>query len=181
MAPVLVTGGVLVADDATGVGTVDDPLLILVGIAALAVIIATAPPAPQRDLDEAWRRIGDSLRELGEIGTGITMAIQGPRAAGQLTNIARHLARLLALAAVGGVASGEPPKNNNDDDPHWWTEIKASVRQFLQAIKGASRKQVIRELLKEGFTEAEIAEIEAALARAGETMGETIGNLLPPP
>jgi hypothetical protein len=181
MTPVLATGGVLVADDATGFGAADDPLLILVGIAALAVMIMTAPPAPQRDLDEAWRRVGESLRDLGQIGTGIAMAIQGPRAAGQLTNIARHLARLLALGSVGGVPSGEPPKNNNDDDPHWWTEIKGSVRQFLQAIKGASRKQVMRELIKHGFTEAQIAEIEAALARAAEQMGEAIGNLLPPP
>jgi hypothetical protein len=181
MAPLALAGGGILADDATGVGVADDPLLILVGIAMLAVLIATSPKAPQADMDDAWRRVAEDLRQLGEIGTGIAMAVQGPRAAGQLTNIARHLARLLALGGVGGVPSGEPPKNNNDNDKHWWSEIKGSIAQFLQAIKGASRKQVMRELIKQGFTEAQIAEIEAALARAAQQMGETIGNLLPPP
>lgn len=181
MAPIALAGGGILADDATGVGVADDPLLILVGIAALAVLIATKPAAPEPDLDNAWRKIASDLQKLGEIGTGIMMAVQGPRAAGQLTNIARHLARFLALGAVGGVPSGEPPKKDDKDDKHWWSEIKGSIRQFRQAIKGASRKQVLRELTKLGFTEAQIAEIEAALARVAEQMAEVVGNLLPPP
>jgi hypothetical protein len=181
MAPLALAGGGIVADDATGVGVADDPLLILVGIAALAVLVATKPAAPEPDLEDAWRKIANDLQKLGEIGTGIMMAVQGPRAAGQLTNIARHLARLLALSSVGGVPSGEPPKKDDKDDKHWWSEIKGSIQQFRQAIKGASRKQVLRELIKLGFTEAQIAEIEAALTRAAEQMGEVIGNLLPPP
>ena len=39
----------------------------------------------------------------------------------------------------------------------------------------------MRELLKEGFTEAQTAEIEAALARAEQMMGEKIGRIIPPP
>jgi hypothetical protein len=85
------------------------------------------------------------------------------------------------VAAIGGVPSGEPPKNDNRDDNHWWKEIKSSLKQFFQATKGASRKQIMRELTKAGFTEAQIAEIEAALAKAATTIGETIGKLLPPP
>jgi hypothetical protein len=50
----------------------------------------------------------------------------------------------------------------------------------MQATKGASRKQVLRELLKD-YSEAQIAEIEAALARAKELMSENIGKVLPPP
>jgi hypothetical protein len=38
----------------------------------------------------------------------------------------------------------------------------------------------MRELLKY-YSEAQLAEIEAALARAEELMGEAIGKLLPPP
>ena len=91
-----------------------------------------------------------------------------------------HLARLLVLASVGGHPPEEPPKKNNNDDKHWWSEIKASLKNFSQAMKGASRKQVLRELLKD-YSEAQIAEIEAALARAEEMMGETIGRILPPP
>ena len=84
------------------------------------------------------------------------------------------------LAAVGGHPPGEPPKKNDDNDKHWWSEIKASLRNFLQATKGASRKQIMRELLR-NYSEAQIAEIEAALARAEEMMGESLGKLLPPP
>jgi hypothetical protein len=38
----------------------------------------------------------------------------------------------------------------------------------------------MRELLK-GFNEAQIAEIEATLARAEQMMGENVGRILPPP
>lgn len=181
MAPLALASGVLIADDATGIGFGDDPLLILVGLAAIGVLIVTSPSTPQPELDATWRRVGESLNQIGEVGTAIMMAVQGPRAAGQLTNVARHLARLLALGAVGGVPSGEPPKRNDDDDPHWWAEIKGSIRQFWQATKGASRRQIMRELSKHGFTEAQVAAIEAALLRAAKQMGEVIGTLLPPP
>jgi hypothetical protein len=75
--------------------------------------------------------------------------------------------------------SGEPPKNNNDNDNHWWTEIKAFLQAIQQAIKGASRRQVIRELLKQGFTEEQIAEIEAKLIEAARMMGEQPPTFLP--
>jgi RHS repeat-associated protein len=96
----------------------------------------------------------------------------------------------LALATAGvlvlpgalsgrGVPSGEPPKRDNRDDKHWWKEIKGSLRELQQAIKGASRKQVLRELLKEGFTEEQIAEITKALAEAAKLMGEKKPFFLP--
>jgi hypothetical protein len=108
------------------------------------------------------------------------MAIQGARAAGQIRNVAVHLARLLVLASVGGRPPGEPPKKDDRDDKPWWTEIKASLKDYLQATKGASKKQIMRELLKQGFTEAQIAEVEAALVRAEQMMGEQIGRSIPP-
>src|SRR5262249_51587577 len=71
-----------------------------------------------------------------QLGTSGALAVQGARAAGQLRNVARHLARLLAQSSVGGVPSGEPPKKNDRDDQHWWSEIKASLKEFRQALRG---------------------------------------------
>jgi hypothetical protein len=107
------------------------------------------------------------------------MAVQGARARGQVRNVATHLARLLARPSVGGQPSGEPPKKDDRDNKHWWSEIKASVKDYLQATKGASPRQIMRELERE-FSKAEIAEIEAALVGAEELMGEHIGGIVPP-
>jgi hypothetical protein len=137
-----------------------------VGVTALVAVTLIAAAHAMRDSQPAPQN---------------AMAMQGPRAAGQLTNVARHLARLLGRSAVGGVPSGEPPKNNNDNDKHWWSEIKASLRQFWQAIKGASRKQVLGQLLKFGYTESQISEIQSALKAAAELMEESVDDLLPPP
>ena len=134
-------------------------------VIGLVILVSLAVPSDESTVDESTAM----------------ERVQGDRASGQLTNIARHLARLLALGGVGGVPSGEPPKNNNDDDNHWWSEIKGSIQQFLQAVKGASRKQIIRELLKRGWTEDEIAEIVDKLKEAGRLMGEDPPDLLPPP
>jgi hypothetical protein len=124
-----------------------------------------------------WLTYDALVRE--QRAANLAMAVQGARAAGQLGNIARHLSRLLALGSVGGRPSGEPPKKNDRDDKHWWSEIKASLKDYLQATKGASRKQIMRELQR-AFSDAELAEIESALARAEELMGEQIGPILPP-
>lgn len=56
-----------------------------------------------------------------------------------------------------------------------------TLKNYFQATKGASNKQIMRELLKRGLTEAQIAEIEAALARAEQMMGEQLGRIIPPP
>lgn len=143
----------------------------LVGGVALAgvALLGASYLARQRSSGEAPQPVATEPMEM-----------QGPRAAGQLTNVARHLARLLGRGSVGGVPSGEPPKNKNDNDNHWWKEIKGSLRQFWQAIKGASRKQVLAALAKAGVSQAEVSEVEAALKEAGELMGEDPGPLLPP-
>lgn len=80
---------------------------------------------------------------------------------------------------MGGIPPDEDPKWNNDTDNHWWKEIRAYLKAIQQAIKGASRKQVLRELLKEGFTEAQILEIEAALDEAARELGSEPPPFLP--
>jgi multidrug resistance efflux pump len=133
------------------------------------------------DYAPARKAVEAALRQMTDLlGISTAMAVQGERARGQIKNLAMHLARLLVLASVGGHPPEEPPKKNNNNDKHWWSEIKASLKNFFQATKGASRKQILRELLKD-YSEAQIAEIEAALAHAEELMGENIGKVLPPP
>lgn len=108
-------------------------------------------------------------------------AVQGDRLAGNTKQLGIHLARLLGAASVGGQPSGEPPKKDDRNDKHWWGEIKAVLKNIRQAIGGASRKQVIRALLNEGFTEEQIAELEAKLAEAARMMGEEPPPFIPPP
>ena len=115
----------------------------------------------------------------GRVAAITVLAIQGPRLAGQVRNVGRHLARLLALGAVGGVPSGEPPKNDNRNDKHWWKEVLASLKQIQQAIGLASRKQVLRELLKQGITEEQVGDIATGLSEAAKMLGEDVPPFLP--
>jgi hypothetical protein len=98
--------------------------------------------------------------------------------ASNTTKAAEHLARLLGLASVGGVPPGEPP-GNGDGDKHWWHEIKAFLKNIQDSHKGASYKQVMRELLKE-FTEEQIDDIALRLVEAAKKMGERPPPFLPP-
>ncbi|NJR43393.1 MAG: hypothetical protein HC767_12765 [Akkermansiaceae bacterium] len=63
----------------------------------------------------------------------------------------------------------------DDNDNHWWKEIKGFLKNVASATKGASRKQVLRELRRR-FSDDQIIEIEAKLAEAATKMGEN-----PPP
>jgi hypothetical protein len=178
--------GALAIDDVTGIGVADDVAIpfVIVGAAALsAITLMTGGPKPVTlDYGPARAKVEAALQQMADLlAVSTAMAVQGARAAGELRNAATHLARLLALGSVGGRPPGEPPKKNDRDDKHWWTEIKASLKNYFQATKGASNKQVMRELLKRGLTEAQLAEIEAALVRAEQMMGEKIGRIIPPP
>lgn len=174
----VMSAGVL-ADDATVIGTVDDVALPLLGLAALITLVATRPRPSEVDLDSAWQNVVGALKDLSGAGAGIVLAVQGERLAGNTRQLATHLARLLGLGSVGGVPSGEPPKRNNDDDPHWWSEIKSFLKAIGQSIKGASRKQIMRELLRRGFTEEQILEIERRLIEAAAKFGERPPPFLP--
>lgn len=177
--------GALAADDVTAVGVADDVAIpfvvvgaiVLTGIAALS----SGPKPTMLDYAPAKKAVEIALRQMTDLlAISTALAVQTDRARGQIRNVATHLARILVLASVGGHPPGEPPKKNDRDDKHWWSEVKASLKNFLQATKGASRKQIMRELLRY-YSEDQIAEIEAALARAEEMMGENIGRILPPP
>lgn len=53
-APLYAAGGVVLADDVTGVGTADDPLLPIIALGVLVAHAATAPPAPDSEISKAW-------------------------------------------------------------------------------------------------------------------------------
>jgi hypothetical protein len=177
--------GALAADDVTAVGVADDvaiPFVVVGAIVLTGIAAFSGGPKPAvLDFGPAKTAVQAALRQMTDLlAISSAMAVQGVRARGQIKNVAMHLARLLVLASVGGHPPEEPPKKDGDNDRHWWKEIKASVKEFLQATKGASRKQILRELLRT-HSEAQIAEIEAALARAEAMMGENIGRIFPPP
>ena len=102
------------------------------------------------------------------------------------------------MSGPGGLSNGRAPVvqakasvTSTDESPrpsHNLSEIGKtaideldggkSMKVLLATVLAAAK--VLRELLKD-YSEAQIAEIEAALARAEEMMGETIGRILPPP
>jgi hypothetical protein len=180
MGPLVLAGGGILADDATGVGVADDPALIFIGIGILAALLLTQAPASDRQLAQAWSRVTASLQAVAAAGEVlVALRIKGGQLRGNTEQLAVHLARLLGLGSVGGVPSGEPPKNNNDDDSHWWKEIKAFLKNIKSAIGDARHKQVLRELSKR-FTEEQILEIERRLAEAAKRMGEPPPPFIPP-
>ncbi|MEQ1571484.1 MAG: hypothetical protein ABMA64_38005 [Myxococcota bacterium] len=178
MAGIGLAATAVVADDATGIGVADDPLLILLGLAALVTLVATRPPASSIEVDQAWNALSQSLRTVAQLGTGlVVLKINGEKIRGNTEQLAVHLARLLGRGSVGGSPSGEPP-GNGENDPHWWKEIKAFLKNIRDGIGDGSRKQVMRELLKR-FTPEQVAEIEQALIEAAKKMGETPPTFLP--
>ncbi|MEM6929726.1 MAG: hypothetical protein AAF602_22495 [Myxococcota bacterium] len=81
---------------------------------------------------------------------------------------------------MGGLPPDEDPDPGDDNDNHWWTEIKAFLKNIRQAIKGGSRPKALRELRRKGaFTDEQIADIERRLLEAAEHMGEDPPDFLP--
>lgn len=178
MGGIAVGATAVVADDATGIGVADDWLLVILGLAALYTLATTRPPASSIELEQGWTELAGALRTVAQLGTGlVVLKLNGEKIRGNAEQLAAHLARLLGLAAVGGVSSGEPPGNGQDDD-HWWTEIKAFLKNIRDAYKDASRKQVMRELLKR-FTQEQVDDIVRALEEAAKKMGEPPPPFLP--
>ena len=170
--------GVL-CDDATGVGVADDPALIFIGLAALATLLVTQPKPSAEALGQAWQEVVRGVQEVALAGERLlTRKINGAKLVGNTRPLAVHLARILGLATVGGMPSGEPPKKDDQTDRHWWKECKAFLKNIASAIKDAKRKQVLREL-REDFTEEQALEIERRLAEVAKLMGEDPPTFLP--
>ena len=66
LAPLYAIGGALVVDDVTGVGTADDLLLPIVGLAILVAHVATKPEPSTAELDRAWAEVSARVQELSQ-------------------------------------------------------------------------------------------------------------------
>jgi RHS repeat-associated protein len=113
-----------------------------------------------------------------EKAKGAALAINGKAIRGNTVQVAIHLARLLRLSEVGGQPPDEDPDPGDDNDKHWWKEIKTFLKNVQKALDGASRKQAMRELLKE-FTEEQIDDIVQRLAEAASKMGDDLPPFIP--
>ena len=108
MAGIGVAAVAIVADDATVVGTIDDPLLILLGLAAIATLIATRSPASQDVVAEAWRQTGQAIGDLASaIETIVWMTAAGNVIHDHIVEEARELAVQLGLAASAAAVTRE--------------------------------------------------------------------------
>jgi hypothetical protein len=139
----------------------------------------------RRILERAGGEAVEQAAQIEEFIFDHFFPIDGGNLRGNTEELAIHLALLLRLSEVGGQPPGEPPDPGNDNDNHWWREIKTFVKNILKACKGASRRQVLRELMKKskgkgGYTEEQILDIERRLVEAEAKMGESIGDVFPP-
>jgi hypothetical protein len=171
----------------TAVGVADDiaiPFVVVGAIVLTGIAAFTGGPKPTiLDYAPAKTAVHAALRQMTELlAISTAMAIQGDRARGQVKNIAtHHIWRACShLPPLVAIRPSSPPRRTMTTTSTGGPRFKASLKNFLQATKRASHKQIMRELLK-NYSEAQIAEIEAALIRAEQTMGENIGKLLPPP
>lgn len=167
----LATAGGLLADDVTGVGVVDDPLIIpaLIIAGGAAAVAALQRAAANRDRSAALDAARATLENVTTTLTEIIIAAKvGDQIRGHTGELAKHLARILNTS-VGGMPpdhQGDPPGQN---DNHWWKEILNFVK--LIAKHGLTSKQLWRELSKR-FTPEQIREIIEALKQAAKKMGQ---------
>jgi hypothetical protein len=131
--------------------------------------IVGAPPVtttPPTTVHEPPTTVRTTPTAETEVGSPVALRV-GDKVRGLTTQIVIHLARIL-----GSAVAGRPPDHQEDpkrDRPHWWTEIMNFVKQILD--QGLTRKQLLRELLKE-FSEEQLKEIAEAMRRAAELLGE---------
>jgi hypothetical protein len=168
--------GVLVADDATGIGVADDvaiPFTLLAAgvLAAGAWALGSSEREIRQSGEAAERAVSEAISAIGQILLAKRVGEQVRSLTGQ---VAIHLARFL-----GEAVGGRPPDHQNDpenDRPHWWREIKNFVRQIKD--KGLSDRQLLRELRKR-FSDEQLGEIRRALREVARRMGEDPPNFPP--
>lgn len=85
-----VAGAAVVADDATGVGAVDDIALPFLAVAALALHLMTEAPAPPAELQIAWGGVVGALDAIGRRAETLKSSPPIP-----LTNCVEHVGACL--------------------------------------------------------------------------------------
>ena len=81
-APLALAGVALLADDATGIGAADDPLLPFIGLGLLATRLLTEAPAPATERDESWRTVLKEVQAVSDMARQVSASsryVQPPK------------------------------------------------------------------------------------------------------
>lgn len=97
-----IAAGVIVADDATGVGVLDDPLLVVLALAAMQTAIQENSPSLRDELANSWLELGQQLEALRHT---VAMTSKGNVIHEHLVDEARD--RIIERAAKAGVSLAE--------------------------------------------------------------------------
>lgn len=124
----------IVADDATGVGVADDPLLIPLALAAMAAVIRSHAPSTRDELALAWLELGQRLEALEET---IAMTSRGNVIHKHLVDEARE--RAIRRAA----AEGKILTESQVDSDLLCEELRRMEQELNKANKTQEWRKVI--------------------------------------
>jgi hypothetical protein len=88
-----VAGAAIVADDTTLIGTIDDALLPILAVGALATLILTHGPPTAPELDRAWQEVTAAMMAVGQEAERVKKAAARPRVLPARSNCQKHYER----------------------------------------------------------------------------------------
>ncbi|HEX2570761.1 MAG TPA: hypothetical protein VH877_14485 [Polyangia bacterium] len=86
-------GAVLVADDTTLIGTIDDALLPILAVGALATLILTHGPPTVPELGQAWQEVTAAMVAVGQEAERVKKEAARPRVLPARSNCQKHFER----------------------------------------------------------------------------------------
>jgi hypothetical protein len=88
-----VAGAAIVADDTTLIGTVDDALLPLLAVGALATLILTHGPPTAPELGQAWQEVTAAMMAVGQEAERVKKEAARPRVLPARSDCRKHYER----------------------------------------------------------------------------------------
>jgi hypothetical protein len=86
-------GAVMVADDASLIGTIDDALLPILAVGALATLILTHGPPTVPELDKAWQEVTAAMVAVGQEAERVKKEAARPRVLPARSDCKKHYER----------------------------------------------------------------------------------------
>ncbi|HEX2568161.1 MAG TPA: hypothetical protein VH877_01300 [Polyangia bacterium] len=86
-------GAVMVADDTTLIGTIDDALLPILAVGALATLILTHGPPTAPELGQAWQEVTAAMVAVGQEAERVKKEAARPRVMPARSNCRKHYER----------------------------------------------------------------------------------------
>jgi hypothetical protein len=90
-----VAGAAIVADDTTLIGTIDDALLPILAVGALATLILTHGPPTAPELSQAWQEVTAAMMAVGQEAERVKKEAARPRVLPARSNCQKHYERCL--------------------------------------------------------------------------------------